>query len=132
MIRVKEISLTRAEGYVRECVTEKATSFRQANLILYRWGRTAPPRGHGYHKCHFVVTYEDGNTYDGRFDLNSGFVPSLERHMRDHCEASSGRWTPPHRTAEQWASYLRDVLGAEKQEAYAKFLDAFQIGDITP
>jgi hypothetical protein len=132
MIRATQIALVRAEGRTWECVTEvvrTAPVFLNANLTLVRWSRSAPEAGSGYHKCDFVVTFEDGHTYEGRFDLERGEWPNLERHMLRHCEASAGRWRPPHATEAQWAAYLRDVVGAEKSRAYSEFLDAYQIGD---
>ncbi len=45
------------------------------------------------------------------------------------CDASSGAWTPPHITKEQHAAYLRDVVGADKMDAYRRFRAEYQIGD---
>jgi hypothetical protein len=127
----KEIWIRRAEGRTRECVTVTLTGerlFYQAAGVFARWRGTAPEGG-GYHKCDFRVTYADGETYEGRFDLTRDGSCDLASHMRHHCEGGAGRWYPPHTNEARWATYLRDVVGEERVAAYGKFLDGYQIGD---
>ena len=133
------IELERCEGRTFECITEtvrrfdgsgeagEVDVFAMANAMLLRWASTAPKDG-GYHKCAFVVTYMDGETYSGRFDLTGNGFPNLADHMRFHCEASSGRRVPGHTTAERWTAYLNDCVPQAKREALALFLDTYQIG----
>jgi hypothetical protein len=126
------IRLERAEGRVRECesvVFVRPSMWQDANLRLFQWSMTAPRDG-GYHKCDFRVTFEDGETYEGRYDLVHHTVdrPNLERHMRNHVDFSTGDWTPPHMTKARHGAYLQDVVGSEKVEAYRKFRAEYQIG----
>lgn len=151
-IQATTITLTRAEGMIHECMTLTVSAtdvrnelgdrvgdfiattdvWRRANAVLAAWSRTAPRSG-GYDKCDFRVTYADGDTYDGRYDLKAiaadGY-PSIERHMFRHCECSSGRQKPAHATREQWDAYLRDVLGDKGMREYASFLDTYAIGNL--
>lgn len=85
---VKQIVLTRWEGRTEECmkpVTVK--SFAEANKVLDMWRATAPDYGEGYNKTGFKVMFENGDVYEGRYDLNKanfrGYAdsPTLEQHM---------------------------------------------------
>jgi hypothetical protein len=149
-IEATTIALTRAEGRHEDCVTVTVTSsgvvnaagrpvgryvdganvWRRADAVLAAWSHSAP-RTSRYHKCDFVVTYADGETYQGRYDLVRMCVdgyPSIERHMLSHCGMSSGRAKPAHLTQAQWDGYLSEIVGVEHQAEYARFLDTYQIG----
>lgn len=109
---------------------DTACVWTRAAAVLAAWSYSAPAEG-GYHKCDFVVTYADGSTYGGRFDLvrmTIGGYPDPAAHMREHCELSSGRRKPSRATREQWEGYLRDVVGAERRARYESFLTDYQIG----
>lgn len=128
MIPIKSITLTRAEGRASQCGKPTTVStWSQASAILAQWRGTAPELG--YHKVDFTVTWADGEEYRGRYDLQRGDYTSLAKHVRDHASASSGRRIPGHTTPERWSAYLADVVGAERQAAYASLLDTYQIGD---
>lgn len=151
-----EIELHRAEGRHEECIkvrctAEKATTtgydgkeaerpyytgtwatdpWTRANAVLASWSHTAPKTG-GYDKCDFKVTYEDGETYEGRYDLThmdrDGY-PSIEKHMTSFIGCYSGRRKPAHLKD---ADYRRFLAFYEKDgtcESYAKFEDAYEIG----
>lgn len=45
--------------------------------------RLIPPPTLGYYKTDFVVTWADGNTYEGRYDIGDD-APTLEQHIIDH------------------------------------------------
>ena len=103
MIHAKEIKLHRAEGLVEECITQHAKSFTEANGILSQWSKTAP-KDMGYNKCDFVVTWEDGTTYTGCYDLVhwKREHPSLERHINEGLKFQAGMWCPTHIKDEEW------------------------------
>lgn len=111
-IKVKEVWLRRAEGRVSECVAVTLPSLDEANKTLARWSHTAPGAGGGYHKCDFMVTWENGETYEGRFDLQhmgeAGY-PSIERQMARYMRFIIGEWRPPHTTQDQYETYLSEV-----------------------
>ncbi len=86
-VRAVSIWLNRAEGPRAECgevTSEGPDVWAWADAQLATWSRTAPDRGFGYDKCDFKVTYADGSTYDGRYDIERGVRPDLAAHMKDH------------------------------------------------
>lgn len=127
MKRATSIFLERAEGLASECYAVTVTTWDAATAILQRWARTAPERG--YDKCDFRVTYEDGETYSGRFDLqrrHSTGLELLERHMRDHLQFCSGAWCPAHMGREEYEQFLE--RRPDVRESARQFLESYQIG----
>jgi len=126
-----KIEIRRAEGRTDECTDWKAyESFADADRMLGLWARTAPKDG-SYHKCDFRVTYADGETYEGRFDLvfkDLHGTELLERHMRDHVTFSAGVRCPGHISEADYARYLNEIVGAECMASYRKFLDSYEMG----
>lgn len=83
-----KIKLERLEGrcpvlYERE---EEFTRWKDANNALRHWAITAPQEG--YDKVRFVIEYEDGFEYEGRFDLERKhfleFGDLIGTHMKKH------------------------------------------------
>lgn len=134
MKKAVSIKLHRAEGMIHEIETVELKGdgcWKAAWSILFRWSGTAPRNG-GYDKCDFTVTYEDGETYNGRYDLVHFLKegPNLERHIRDHVECYSGRKVPVHYAGEKradWDRYFASVDEETKKSA-ADFLDNYEIG----
>jgi hypothetical protein len=128
VIRVARIAITRAEGLPHECsVTHICGTWDDADAVLKRMAWTAPEHG-GYHKTDFRITWEDGETYTGRYDLKRHDVSLayLARHVRRFCEFYSGRWRPEHVSEEQYRAIVdRDP---ELRDAIARLLDTHQIG----
>lgn len=92
------IRLERWEGLVDECgQPETVGSFAEADAVLLRWSETAPEHG-GYNKCGFVITWPDGDTYTGRFDLmhHRRERPSLRDHISGQAEFWLGTGCPMH------------------------------------
>lgn len=126
-MNVKSIRLERAEGPTPLPNPVTVGSFQQASLILATWARTAPATG-GYDKCDFWVTWEDGETYQGRVDLerkhSTGY--DLRRHMLDFLRFYTGERRPYHLTPDQYKRALAyaDPPGKpEEIKAYiAKYL----------
>lgn len=130
--RATTIELERCEGRITECTTTTVTGpevWEKANAVLSRWSRTAP-KGGGYNKCAFVVTYEDGETYSGRYDLVhfSEERANLERHMREFCETYSGRRKPAHMKVADYERFIGFYHDRGTCEEYARFLDGYDIG----
>lgn len=93
MIQATTIELTRAEGMSDECGFTVVcrnligrNPWETANIILSKWARTAPDNG-CYDKCDFTVTFADGETYTGRYDLTRDDVQNadLGKHILDFC-----------------------------------------------
>lgn len=68
--KVSKVEITRAEGPSVLCgITHTFSYLSGANAILRRWAWAMPENQRGYDKCDFRVTFTDGDTYEGRFDL---------------------------------------------------------------
>jgi len=109
-IAVKSVWLNRAEGPVEECVKvllEGSDSLETAQAVFAKWGKTAPEKGGGYDKCDFKVTFEDGETYEGRYDLqNTGYNDSGEtvaQQMANFVGFLAGTKRPAWMNDKQWA-----------------------------
>lgn len=132
-IRVASVWLSRAEGKTVECERNRSrffSSFVAANRELASWARSAPEGG-GYDKCDFVVTYEDGETYEGRFDLTRDhrYGASLEKQMNDFLRFYAGRYCPPHMTHEKYATFLAQEGREERRAACEALLESYELGE---
>ena len=131
-IRAIKFELNRAEGPSAECgPAEPVTTWMDADNILRKWSLTAPEFG-GYDKCDFTITYADGETYTGRYDLKRhdiGFPELLARHIRGFVEFCAGLHCPSHMTTEQYREYLSDNNSTAE---YQDFLNRYEIGGELP
>ena len=95
--------------------------------MLHSWASTAPKEG-GYDKCDFEIEFEDGQLYQGRYDLVHWSVksPSLQRHVQDFLTFLAGTRRPLHMKQEDYDRYL-STLGTEKESA-AEFLKTYDVG----
>ena len=131
MIKAKEISITRAEGRISECgkvhtfVEGEADIWKRANALLIRWSKTAPTVG--YDKCDFTITYQDGETYSGRYDLKhySREIPNLGRHIYDNVRYMAGLWKPSWMSEELYKSAMQQ--NGKSLETYLKFYQTHDI-----
>jgi hypothetical protein len=130
-IAVKSVELERAEGPVEECVKvalEGPDSLETAQAVLAKWGLTAPEKGGGYDKCDFKVTFEDGETSEGRYDRqNTGLNDSGETiagQMKNFLGFLAGTKRPAWMSDKQWADaqkrHADDAAGAKE------FLDKYE------
>lgn len=134
-IPAESITLNRAEGRTSELVGPKTVHggadsvWDRANALLRSWSQSAPKDG-SYHKTDFVVTYADGETYEGRYDLVHFTVerPDIADHMRAFVMLMAGLRKPSHMTDEQYERYLANWSESDR-EKYREFLDRYQIGD---
>jgi hypothetical protein len=107
MIGVKKITITRAEGPmpgVHVGPDGRLVGFPEATVsgwveaagVLARWSTTAP-KGGAYDKCDFKITFEDGETYEGTYDLKhfSEERASLKDHVRKFVGCYSTLLRPP-------------------------------------
>ncbi len=111
MICAKRITIERAEGYVDECVRVTIEPghghgdlWDAANRILLLWSLTAP-RERGYDKCDFRVEYEDGEVYEGRYDLH-------------HWTRETDEGTPFPDLAEHMRNWLRHWVGKDESASW--------------
>lgn len=83
-VPVTKIWLNRAEGPSELCRDWTFASWHHVDFQLGLNARTAP-KGGAYDKHDFKVTWADGTTYSGRFDLEGDDPqPSLSGHIRKY------------------------------------------------
>lgn len=127
-IQVKNIVVTRAEGPSALCgVPTTAKSFEEVNAILFDWSDSVAARG-GYDKCDFVVTFEDGKTYSGTYDLFHHSVKefySLKTHILDNCRFSANLHRPAHFSENDWL--VSQKMNAPNAQEYTTFLETYDI-----
>lgn len=140
-IRIASITIARAEGRREECISrtfdsrthnEDKTYLEQANTELARWARTAPDSG-GYDKCDFTVTWVDGETYEGRFDLvrrHIGGGNLIGVHMENYLLTIAGAKCPSHMESRRYGSYLRSMGydDPKKRQGIVDWLAKYDIG----
>lgn len=117
------ITITRAEGYEDECGRPVTVySFAAADDLLRAWSESAPAHG-GYDKCDFAITWPDGGTYEGRYDLkhHTAERPSLTAHMVDLAEFYTGANCPAHMSTADYARFM-ERNDEETRAAYAEVL----------
>lgn len=79
----------------------------------------------GYFKTDFVLTFEDGQTYSGRYDIGSD-SPDLSSHIRDFALTYSGQRKPSHFTDEQWEQFKKVYCSPKSAEGYKELLEKYE------
>jgi len=129
LIKAVKFELNRAEGPSALCgPAQPVTTWKDADNILRQWSRTAPDKGQGYDKCDFTITWADGETYTGRYDLkrhDGGFTDLLGYHVRSFLTFYSGNRRPDWMTPDQYEQTLNGVNRSE----YSDFLSKYEIGN---
>jgi hypothetical protein len=120
-LQITKVKITRAEGRPSECISrtfEGEGSLKLADAELRAWARTTPEGG-GYDKCDFWVTWSDGETYEGRYDLvrDDTVKASLGGQMVSFLRFYAGTRCPEHLTEVEYRAFLKrsDVDAAEYQ-----------------
>jgi len=121
-----KIEIERAEGTASECVKRVVNSWSAANALLNSMSRTAPGSGGGYHKTDFKITFEDGETYGGRVDLNSEKLQNLGRHVLEFAECYSGRKRPAHVSEEDYRK-LMAMYDDNTRNSFGRVLDEYDL-----
>ncbi|QST02589.1 hypothetical protein IMZ31_24370 (plasmid) [Pontibacillus sp. ALD_SL1] len=119
------IRFTQAEGPItRAGETRTFTTWSEAEAHINDLACYAP--SNGYYKCDFVILFEEGGEYRGRFDLDRTHVSGnpLSEHVLRELTFRAGSYRPPHMKEEVYRDYIRG--GEEDAQA---FLDTYQIGD---
>jgi hypothetical protein len=129
--KVTGIWLNRAEGPVALCGERSVRNFAEANDVIRSWARTAP-KGGGYDKCDFKVSYDNGDTYSGRYDMTYDDVcgaDMLQKHIRSNVDFYSGKSRPLHMDEKRYRAYLALEYVAEAAAQLVAFGEACEIGD---
>ena len=125
-IKIVEIVIDRAEGPRAYCGKKTVETIDEANKLLRQHARTAPKTGQGYDKCDFVITFADGETYDGRFDLQSDGLPYLEDHIHDFLMCYSGLRKPRRWTEAEYSVVINRTPGLK--EVCVRMLNDYDYG----
>jgi len=126
MVKVASIWMERDEGRVSECGKPKMLpTFAAANWLLSQWAESAPSTG--YHKVRFVVTYEDGEQYEGRFDLKKEhrFGARIAKHMVDYLSFYAGCAQPARISQDEYERFI--TARGDKREACVLFLATYEL-----
>lgn len=129
MIKATKITILWSEASYDENIEFTGDNvFGQANDYLKRLARTLPEKHLGYYKTKFQIEWEDGSTYEGRYDLKRHDViyGDLGMHVRQFLEFYSGRRKPEHMTEQEY----RGLLGMHSKqfiEQCGQFLDIYEI-----
>ncbi len=108
-IGIANIEITRIEGNTDLDNFKPHTfdSMVEANSYIKDIASSAPEHG-GYDKVDFKVTFEDEETYTGRYDLKRDHTTTgdLGDHMRSFVRFYTGRSCPAHMTPEQYEEFI--------------------------
>lgn len=127
-VQVVKVWLRRAEGPHALCFERTYGNIADADRELRRWALTAPADG-GYDKCDFKLTFADGNTYEGRYDLkraDATYGDLIGRHVLEFLRFHAGLRRPSHLTEAQYENFLRLEGSAQKAEIMA-FLEKYDL-----
>ncbi len=126
-VRAKKIELHRVDGEEDKFRATSPNAWVKANQALARWARTAPTDDGEYDRVRYKVTYEDGEVYNGKYDLTRLDVTGadLGGRLRDYGMAILGRRDPGMGAAayKKWCKSLK-----VDRKAWAKFLKTHEIG----
>lgn len=132
-IPVVRVWLNRAEGPTREIGQRTVSSLADADSILHKWATSAPKEDQGYNKVDFRVEWADGNTYQGRFDMDQGHIKGtnlLGSQIQDHFLFLSGLRRPSHYAREVYDRYLAELgyePGSDKRMDVLHALEAYEM-----
>ena len=132
MIKATQIKMVRAEGPIhlcREDIFTGADCWKRADAWLMGVSNTAPKDG-CYDKCDFIVTFANGETYQGRIDVkhhSCGNGETVAGHIRQFINFHVGINKPAHRSPEHWKSWLNNPHRIEAAKDYAAFLAQYEV-----
>jgi hypothetical protein len=124
-IPVVKVWLNRAEGPTYETGPRTVKSLSEASDVIHGWAKSAPPHGQGYDKTDFRVEWADGETYEGRLDMDQNhrvIRNPLGEQMQDHLLFLSGLRRPSRFDREEYERYLESIKYGEDSENRAAAL----------
>jgi len=132
LVPIASVWIERAEGPIALCEEKTFDSLHDADFWLAQNAKTV--EGKGYDKHDYKVTYADGTTYSGRYDLAaSDTQPSLLREMRNHLTFLSegkGPYGPQYQEqAQTWLATMRLDQMAVPADPTDPILHDFRAGD---
>lgn len=133
-IEVQEVAILRIdywEGYENE---KRFDSFEKASEYLKDYAKNMPS-DRSSEECDFKVTWKDGHTYEGQYDLKPNAANEknhLEVHMRDFAEASAGLRKPLGMSEEDYLNYnkMMESVTPGYTQSFVDFLDKYELRDV--
>jgi len=130
-IRVRNVWVRRAEGPTKDLGQHTVDSLEAADAHLKRWARTAPKDG-SIDKVDFRISWEDGQTYDGRYELrydDARKAGLIGPHVQDELIFHAGLRRPSHLSREDYEAYLvrSEMEGGPAQADYLDFLRKYEL-----
>lgn len=88
MVNIKTIVIIRVEGSFEDIIKVEAKRWIAAEKTIMLMAQSAPENGEGYDKADFEITWEDGEQYKGRIDLQKGMEAGydLKEHIRGYVD----------------------------------------------
>lgn len=127
-IQIRKITVQCAEGPSYLCRPKTASNFEEANHLLHAISHDGPDLG--YYKTDFTIEFEDGNTYEGRYDVYRWDNPDrelidLQGHVRRFVRFYGGLSKPAHLTEKQYET----VIGrsGDQRAKYREFLEKYEV-----
>ena len=107
MIKIRSVWMKDVEGYGEEKLIRGPGALDKAQAQMRKWGSMGAPDPETgcYSKCDFVVTFEDGDTYTGRYDLQSNGLASgltIGQQMKNFVGLIAGTFRPAWCSDEDW------------------------------
>jgi hypothetical protein len=133
-IGVSKIQLRFAEGpshmsgTVVDIVAAPGTDvWKSSNKVLMDWAMYIKKGMAGFLKQDFIITWKDGETYKGRYDLveDDKLRANLSKHVVENVTFLAGLRRPGHMTEEQYDQYV-DRSGMKKDAL--EFLSKYELG----
>ena len=132
MIKLKQITIERAEGPTSLCGTKIAKTWEDAQHIINVNSQTAP-KDYGYDKHDVTIEWEDGNKYKFRLDVYNSEqgegLTSLVNEMNQGAEFYSGRHKPEHWTDSQYKHFLDEYVVVGTQ-FFKDLLEKYDMGTV--
>lgn len=140
MIKVTKIEFQMVEGPSGSKFMRKATftTWEGVNAHISRARHSGDVPERGYNKCDFWLTFEDGETYEGRYDLSQDpqqDALTLDGHVREFNAFYAGQRRPAHMTERAYEEFMHRMktdpfhVKDRTVERAAEFLANYQLGD---
>jgi Large polyvalent protein associated domain 25 len=125
-IKLKSITFLWSESPVIED-GHTVKTFAEADQVIKQIAAKAPNDG-TYDKTSFRIEWEDGQTYEGRVDVQRKhiFDYSLSQHVKDYALYRAGMKKPSNYSQEEYESLLQTFGGIEE---FKQFLNCYQLED---
>lgn len=118
-MHITSVFVERAEGPTELCKSYTFSNVPSAEAYLRKGAYTAPATG-GYDKHDFKITFSDGDTYEGRIDLERKHVAgySIRDHVIGYMKFLAGERKPAHMTEREYQSFLTRTGSQDEAKAW--------------